>query len=1009
MTYQINDDNLKRNKSTLNEGDIEYGFIKNLTDLKYTYRSDITTIDTLTANFRAHFERLNQVKLTQKEFEQLMREIKTPDVFAASERLRRQNTYIREDGTPLHYSLVNMKDWCKNEFEVINQLSVKNRTSRHRYDVIILLNGVPMVQIELKTLDVTPRKAIEQIMNYKRDEGTMYTDGLLCFLQLFIVSNKTETYYFTNNNPEHFQFNADEQYLPVYRWADTDNNKITQLDNFASEFLAKCTLAKMISRYMVLVQTEKKLLMMRPYQIYAAEAIIKSVEENRGNGYIWHTTGSGKTLTSFKAATLMKENDHVYKCLFVVDRKDLDKQTREEFNKFQEGCVEENTSTKMLVERMLSTDYKDKVIVTTIQKLGRALEPTANKPLRQQLKALSDKRIVFIFDECHRSQFGENHQAIKEFFPNAQLFGFTGTPIFPDNASGIVARSETERTHAITEDIFPNRLHTYTIAHAIDDHNVLQFLVEYYKAETDKEGNLKNPNDHRNGIIKKIIETHDANTYQRVFNAILATQSIDDATRYYYDFKQVQKDKLAADPNYQPLNIAMVYSPPPGVGGPASAGIEEDLDNEKADYKTSPDRKKAALEQAISDYNTQYGTSFAITDFDKYYQDVQGRIKDHRFSLKDFRVDKRIDITIVVDMMLTGFDSKHLSTLYVDKRLKYHGLVQAFSRTNRTLNATKPFGKILDFLSQKSQVDEAITLFSNVTQGKERQIWLVPDQKEALEKLVEAQEKYEAIFDKHGLPATPDQMINVPGDSAKIELIEATKDLVRARNAYDLYTKDPEELGPEYQQMHQSIYETDAMRSIKASCRELANQIINDHKDKDDAESQAIQQMDFEFVLFESNRIDLDYILALAAKIGEQEPDKIAMSKVKLMDYLRTSSNLQTNEPSLTAFIETLEFEKGYSFDQIKDDYLDFRERIRTQSIATIAANYQLDVNALTSYLEELTDSKVYKIEYIDALLKPRNLGFQEKRSVRLGLLADLRPVISLMTGGATIQNYPIT
>lgn len=415
------------------EKQIEDQLIAALQRVNYVYRDDIHDRDGLEANFREKFQTLNRVHLTDAEFTRLLDEIVTPDVFAASKRLRERNTFFREDGTPLQYTLVNIKDWCKNDYEVIRQFRTNTRNSYQCYDVILLINGLPVVQIELKTLEVSPRRAMQQIVEYKNESGNGYTNSLLCFMQMFIVSNRTRTYYFANNNNNHFNFNADENYLPVYQWADEKNNKISGLDDFIEAFLTKCKLGEMISRYMLLVNSEQKILMMRPYQIYAVKAIMKCIEENRGNGYIWHTTGSGKTLTSFKAATLLKDNPEIDKCLFVVDRKDLDRQTREEFNRFQDGCVEENTNTETLVRRLLSEDYADKIIVTTIQKLGIALDPQNRRNYQERLLPVRDMRMVFIFDECHRSQFGDNHKAIKEFFPNSQLFGFTGTPIFVMN------------------------------------------------------------------------------------------------------------------------------------------------------------------------------------------------------------------------------------------------------------------------------------------------------------------------------------------------------------------------------------------------------------------------------------------------------------------------------------------------------------------------------------------------------------------------------------------------
>ena len=339
----------------MTEQQIEQALIEKLGDLKYTLRPDIRDRAALEQNFREKFEALNRVRLTGAEFQRLLDEIVTSDVFAAARTLRGINDFTRDDGTPLNYTLVNVKDWCKNTFEVVNQLRINTDNSHHRFDVILLINGVPVVQIELKTLGINPRRAMEQIVDYKNDPGNGYTRTLLCFMQLFIVSNRTDTWYFANNNSRHFNFNADERFLPVYQFASEDNKKITHLDDFAAKFLAKCALGQMISRYMVLVASEQKLLMMRPYQIYAVKAIVECIHQNCGNGYVWHTTGSGKTLTSFKASTLLKDNPDVEKCIFVVDRKDLDRQTREEFNRFQEGCVEENTNTETLVRRLLSS------------------------------------------------------------------------------------------------------------------------------------------------------------------------------------------------------------------------------------------------------------------------------------------------------------------------------------------------------------------------------------------------------------------------------------------------------------------------------------------------------------------------------------------------------------------------------------------------------------------------------------------------------------------------------
>lgn len=690
------------------ESTIEQELIEKLGELKYTLRPDIHDRAAMERNFRQKFEALNHVTLTDTEFQRLLEEIVTPDVFKAAQTLRQRNAFTRDDGTPLNYTLVNTSDWCKNDFEVASQFRINTDYSYHRYDVLLLINGVPAVQIELKTLGINPRRAIEQIVEYKNDLGSGYTRTLLCFIQLFVVSNRDSTYYFANNNARHFAFNADERFLPIYEYAAPDNSKIKGIDAFADAFLAKCTLGQMISRYMVLVASEQKLMMMRPYQIYAVKNIVECIDKNLGNGYIWHTTGSGKTLTSFKASTLLKANPAIEKCLFVVDRKDLDRQTREEFNRFQEGCVEENTNTGALVRRMLSDDAADKVIVCTIQKLGLALDENSkrNKSREkrglashaEQLESLRDKRIVFIFDECHRSQFGDNHQAIKDFFPNAQLFGFTGTPIFEQNASYKRIEGE-EQTLKTTEDLFQQSLHEYTITHAIEDRNVLRFHVDYYKPEKGGPDGKQAPKPGetlaKRAVVEAILAKHDAATGGRRFNALLATASINDAIEYYQLFEVAQAEKQHANPDWQPLNIAAVFSPPADVSADVKQ-LQEDLPQEQEDNKKNPEEKKAALKAIIADYNARFGTNHRIEEFDGYYQDVQQRIKDQQFPNADLPLKGRekLDIVIVVDMLLTGFDSKYLNTLYVDKNLKHHGLIQAFSRTNRVLNDTKPYGNI---------------------------------------------------------------------------------------------------------------------------------------------------------------------------------------------------------------------------------------------------------------------------------------------------------------------------
>ncbi|NIJ64103.1 type I restriction enzyme R subunit [Sphingomonas leidyi] len=1000
------------------ERDLEANLVNKLRDLKYEYRSDIRDRATLEQNFRTKFEALNRVSLTDSEFTRLLDEIVTPDVFIAARILRERNTFIRDDGTPLNYTLVNIRDWCKNSFEVVSQLRINTNNSHHRYDVILLINGVPVVQIELKTLGVSPRRAMEHIVEYKNDPGNGYTKTILCFIQLFIVSNRDRTFYFANNNARHFAFNAEERFLPVYEFADVDNKKIVRLDSFAETFLVKCTLGQTISRYMVLVASEQKLLMMRPYQVYAVKAIVDSIAQDCGNGYVWHTTGSGKTLTSFKASTLLKNNPDIEKCLFVVDRKDLDRQTREEFNKFQEGCVEENTNTASLVRRLLSDDYADKVIVCTIQKLGLALDENSKrnkqqkrdgkKSFKEQLEPLRDKRFAFIFDECHRSQFGENHKAIKEFFPCAQLFGFTGTPIFEQNA----AQQKIEDTQAsmkTTEDLFQQRLHTYTITHAIEDGNVLRFHVDYYKPQGKT---LPKPGEPlaKRAVIEAILAKHDAATGQRRFNALLATSSINDAIEYYDLFKTMQAEKLAVDPGFRSLNIACVFSPP-ADGDPDVKQIQEDLPQEKEDNAVEPEKKKEALKAILADYNAQYGTNHKIGEFDLYYQDVQRRIKDQQWPDADLKkaypnqLHHKIDITIVVDMLLTGFDSKFLNTLYVDKNLKHHGLIQAFSRTNRVLNATKPYGNILDFRQQQGAVDAAIALFSGEAAAeKAREIWLVDKAPVVIQKLETAVQKLDTFMKSQGLDCAPEAVPNLKGDAARAAFIEHFKEVQRLKTQLDQYT----DLTDENRTAIEQVLPRDNLLGFRGAYLETAQRLrARQGKGQDQGDgkpSQDADQMDFEFVLFASAVIDYDYIMGLIARYSESAPGKQKMSRAELIGLIQSDAKFMDEREDIAAYINTLKAGEGLSEKAIRDGYSRFKAEKNAAELAGIAGKHGVGSQALQGFVDTILQRMIFDGEALTDLMEPLGLNWKARRVKELDLMADLLPLLLKRAGGREIS-----
>ncbi|MDP1558939.1 MAG: type I restriction endonuclease subunit R [Nitrosomonas sp.] len=984
---------------TATENRIENDLIAKLADLKYTYRPDIRDREALEKNFREKFEALNRAKLTDSEFSRLRDEIVNADVFAAARHLRERNSFERDDGTPLYYTLVNIKDWCKNSFEVVSQLRINTDNSHHRYDVILLINGVPVVQIELKTLAISPRRAMQQIVDYKNDPGNGYSKTLLCFLQLFIVSNRSDTWYFANNNNRHFSFNANERFLPLYQFAGEDNNKITHLDSFADAFLAKCTLGEMISRYMVLVASEQKLLMMRPYQIYAVKAIVDCIHQHCGNGYIWHTTGSGKTLTSFKASTLLKDNPDIDKCLFVVDRKDLDRQTREEFNKFQEGCVEKNTNTETLVRRLLSDDYADKVIVTTIQKLGLALDGTNKRNYKERLEPLRHQRMVFIFDECHRSQFGENHKAIKEFFPNAQLFGFTGTPIFEANASAQQIEGQ-QASFKTTADVFQQQLHAYTITHAIEDRNVLRFHVDYYKPDGKKPPKQGEPLA-KCAIVEAILSKHDAATAGRKFNAVLATASINDAIEYHALFKTVQTEKQAADPDFQPLNIACVFSPP-AEGNKDVQQIQEDLPQEKADNEQEPDKKKAALKAIIADYNAQYGSNHSIAEFDLYYQDVQKRIKDQQWPNADLPLKgkEKIDITLVVDMLLTGFDSKYLNTLYVDKNLKFHGLIQAFSRTNRVLNDTKPYGNILDFRQQQDAVDTAIGLFSGQTARPAKEIWLVDKAPVVIEKLQTAVQALDSFMQSQGLENQPEAVANLKGDAARAKFINLFKEVQRLNTQLDQYT----DLTDENRQAIEQIVPKEQLQGFKGVYLDTAQRLKEKQDKGGDKTDPAVQQLDFEFVLFASSLIDYDYIMALISRYASQAPGKQKMSREELIGLIQSDAKFVDEREEITAYINSLETGKPHTEQGVREEYAQYKVTKTAQTIAEVATRHGLSAAALQTFVDAILRRMVFDGDQLSDLFAPLELGWKARTKAELALMDELIPLLKKLAQGREIS-----
>ena len=973
------------------EAQLEQQFLEKMQELKYVYRSDIRDLDALEKNFRQKFERLNFVSLSDDEFRKLLQENITADVFTASKRLREKQTFVRNDGTTFDYSLVNLRDWCKNDYEVVNQLTINTANSRQRYDVIILINGLPLVQIELKRHSVSPMKAVEQIVRYKEDRGNGYTNTLMCFMQLFIVSNGgSDTMYFANNNDEHFHFDATNNYLPVYHAADPDNHKIAQLFEFSDMMLQKTVLGRLISRYMVLVETEKKILVMRPYQIYAVERIVSCVDEGNQNGYIWHTTGSGKTLTSFKASTLLKFDSSIEKCVFVVDRKDLDKQTRDEFNKFQEGCVEQNVNTAALVSRLESTDYADKVIVTTIQKLGIALDPSNKNRFYQRLERLKDKRIVFIFDECHRSQFGENHAAIRNFFPKAQLFGFTGTPIFQENSSYTRVNGQ-QAEYVTTEDVFQKCLHQYTITNAITDNNVLRFKVEHY-GNTNADGTPINEPLSKYQIVKHILDNHDILTAKRRFNALLATPTIPDAIMFYQIFKDMQEVMKSENPDYVPLNITAVFTPP------MRNSSDEDLPQEEADNKDNPEGNREALQHIIDEYNQRYGTNFSVDLFDEYYRDVQGRVKDQKYPNKDYPHSKKLDVVIVVEMMLTGFDSKFLNTLYVAKDLKWHGLIQAFSRTNRILDGTKPYGNIICYRDLETAMDDAMVLFSGFDKDKGKEYWLVEPAEAVVEKYKNAITQLQTVMNGMGLDCKPEEVINIPQGENTNNFIDAFKEVQRLSIRLDQYVDMPEELKVAIE----TAMPEDTLQQFRTAYLDLARRRRNEnsHQSKEVPDDEP----DFELSLFSSAVVDYDYIMKLLAKYTDTHFEKVKITKEQLLEILSSSVDLMNEREYLKAFIEEeLKKGSGVSEAEIRERYKVYKDKRFNQQIVALAGEYGIDAAALERFVAETAKLRRLDEDALRELLSHIE-NWKQRKAAKEGLLANLAPLFTLLSNGNAIE-----
>jgi type I restriction enzyme R subunit len=751
-------------------------------------------------------------------------------------------------------------------------------------------------------------------------------------------------------------------------------------------------------------------MIMRPYQVYAVQHIVKCIDDDNGNGYIWHTTGSGKTLTSFKASTLLKDNDHIHKCVFVVDRKDLDRQTREEFNKFQEGCVEENTNTAALVRRLLSEDYADKVIVTTIQKLGLALDENSKRnkqrskngqaTYKEQLEAAADKRIVFIFDECHRSQFGENHKAIKEFFPKAQLFGFTGTPIFEANAS--CRRSRTPRPPCA-----PRRTSSRSSSTPTPSPTPSRTATSCASTSTTSSPRAKPAEARRTHRQEGRHRGHPGQARCRHRRTPLQCHPRHRVHQRRHRIPRAVQDHAGGQagrrPRLQAAEHRLRLLPARRGRSGCDKQIQEDLPQEQEDNEVEPEKKKAALKAILADYNARYGTNHRLSEFDLYYQDVQKRIKDQQWPNADYPAAQKIDITIVVDMLLTGFDSKFLNTLYVDKNLKHHGLIQAFSRTNRVLNGTKPYGNILDFRQQQDAVDAAIALFSGEKTGEQaREIWLVDKAPVVIQKLETAVQKLDDFMKSQGLDCTPSAVANLKGDAARAAFITHFKEVQRLKTQLDQYTDLTEETKPAIEQ----VLPEENLRGFKGQYLETAQ---SSKSSRARAATSPVAprprgpaRLRVRPLRLRRHRLRLHH--GPHRQVLGQGAGQAKMTREELIGLISADAKFMNERDDIAEYIGTLKAGEGLSETAIRDGYTRFKAEKNAKELAAIAAKHGLATAALQTFVDGILDRMIFDGEQLSDLMAPLDLGWKARTQAELALMEDLHPYLTKRAGGRDIS-----
>lgn len=887
----------------------------------------INNVKELEDNFREQVNKHNLIELknkplSDKEFEKLLVKISGKGVFQSAIELRQKQIIERDDGSTVYIELLNKTDWCRNIFQVTHQTTVEGKYV-NRYDVTILINGLPLVQIELKRRGNDMKEAFNQIKRYKRHSY----NGLYKYIQLFVISNGVDTKYFANGD-------QDLNYEFTFFWTDISNNRISNLDQFCVFFLDRCHIGKMIARYMIINKTDKTLMIMRPYQVYAVENIVSRALDTSNNGYVWHTTGSGKTITSFKTSQILALEPSINQVFFLVDRKDLDKQTLDEFNKFDPGCVDMTNQTDKLIKQI--KDSSKPLIITTIQKMANAC---SNSKYAAVMEKYKDLKTVFIIDECHRSQFGEMHRQISKTFTKAQYFGFTGTPRFKENPS---------QDGRSTADIFEKCLHTYLIKDAIKDGNVLGFSVDYMKFLEINSSQLEEDimvegidteevfmADKRISIIANdIVKHHGIKTQNGKYNALFTVSSIPQLVKYYDTFKTIDHN----------LKIGAIFT----------YGANEDLDDKV-------EHSRESLDRIIADYNNEYGTNFSSNNFDGYFRDICKKIKN-----------TEIDIVIVVNMLLTGFDAKRLNTLYVDKSLKFHDLIQAFSRTNRIETEAKPFGNIVCYRTTKTRVDEAVKLFS---QTDSVDIVIMDSYDSYLEKLKIAVDKL--------LKITPivESVDSLEREEDIKEFIVAFRELakilvsLRTFNQFDLDTCG-------------SLINTQVFEDYKSKYYELYRKISND-KEK----CSILNDVTFSLELIQTDKINVSYILNLIRNVDlsneEQKQKDILDIQSKLVNITDDELFLKADliKSFLTSILPTLK--EDDSIDEALNNHISIE---REKEIEKFAYTNEINLDKLKFIIDDYEYSGIFPDREINDSIEIDD--YWERRTIKNNIKEFIKNIL---------------